>query len=219
MAQAASTAASSIPKAELQLSLEAAHRQLLADPTFQHAHSDAFLKEPKVPAWLEWFGEFVRAFSPVISVLFWIGVALIVGLLVYFIATEILGVELFRSKTGAKATSQTSDWRPDTKEARDLLAAADALASEGRFGEAVHLILLRSIEHIDRFRPFTVRPALTARDIGAMAALPDPARPTFVRIANAVERTLFAGLAIDGAEFGACREAYATFALPDGWRE
>jgi hypothetical protein len=201
-----------------QATLEAAHAKVMADTSIQHAHIDALIKPPKRSAWMEWLADFLQAASPLITILFWVGIALLLGLLAYFILTEIMGIKLFAPKQKPDPIGQAPQWRPQAKEARDLLAAADALASEGRYGEAVRLILLRSIEHIDRFRPMVVRPALTARDIGAMPALPDQARPTFMRIAGAVERTLFAGLSIDQDEFGSCREAYANFALPDGWR-
>ena len=197
--------------------LESAHAGLLADKSIQLDHADALIKDVEVPAWLEWVGEAIRFLSSLISVLFWVGVALLIGLLVYFLVTEVMGVKLFRARPASTLPLTAPDWRPDIKEARDLLAAADRLAADGHYGQAVHLILLRSIEHIDRFRPLTVRPALTARDIGAMSALPEHARPTFTRIAGAVERTLFAGMSIDRNEFSACREAYAAFALPQGW--
>ncbi|OYU77232.1 MAG: hypothetical protein CFE32_06590 [Alphaproteobacteria bacterium PA3] len=102
---------------------------------------------------------------------------------------------------------------------RDLLVAADALAAEGRLGDAVHLILLRSIKDIERFRPTTIRPALTARDIGSKPALPEAAKPIFARISAAVEKASFAGLTIESSEFVSCREAYVRFALPEEWRQ
>jgi hypothetical protein len=219
----AQSAVSATNQVDASLTLEAAHARFLNDTSVQLAHSDRLLKDDKeVAPWLasiiDAIGEFLRAFSPVISFFFWVGLALLIGLLVYFLVTEVMGVQLFKFKPKAAASNDAPDWRPDTQEARDLLAAADKLASEGNFNEAVHLILLRSIEHIDRFRPLAVRPALTAREIGAMPSLPDPARPIFVRIASAVERTLFAGMNIDQNEFRACRQAYADFALPAGWR-
>lgn len=202
--------------------LEVAHAAFVRDASIQHAHAKSLIADKETPDWLEQIlnaiGEVLRALAPVISVLFWAGLGLLVALLIYFLVTEVMGIKIFGSKPKSKVVPVVSDWRPDAKEARDLLAAADKLAADGYFNEAIHLILLRSIEHIDRFRPMVVRPALTAREIGAIAALPDLARPIFVRIAGAVERTLFAGMDIDQSEFSACRQAYADFALPDGWR-
>ncbi len=219
----AQSTVSATNQVDASLTLEAAHERFLKDTTVQLAHSDGLLKDDKAVApWLakliDAIGDILRALSPVISFFFWVGLALLAGLLLYFLITEVMGVQLFKSKPKTTISVEASDWRPDTKEARDLLAAADKLADEGNFNEAVHLILLRSIEHIDRFRPLVVRPALTAREIGAIPVLPESARPIFVRIASSVERTLFAGMNIDQSEFRTCRQAYADFALPDGWR-
>lgn len=218
----AQTIVSGSKQVDIPLTLEAAHARFLKDQSIQFAHSDALGADRQMSPWLknilDTIADLLRALSPVISAFFWVGVALLLAMLVYFLVTEVMGIQLFKSKSKTTVAHDFPDWRPDTKEARDLLAAADKLAAQGNFNEAVHLILLRSIEHIDRFRPLAVRPALTAREIGSMSALPDPARPTFVRIAGAVERTLFAGMNIDQSEFSACRQAYADFALPDGWR-
>jgi hypothetical protein len=67
-------------------------------------------------------------------------------------------------------------WRPDAAVARVLLADADALAAKGRYAEAAHLLLRRSVQDIEGSRPRLVRPALTSRDIAAHPGLPDAAR-------------------------------------------
>jgi hypothetical protein len=199
-------------------SIEAAHAQLLTDKTVQFEHvTNAMIEDKPKPAWLLAIGEFLQAISPLMTYLFWIGLALLLALLAYYLITEVLGIRLFQPKPKRAADEPPPQWQPSEREARNLLAAADALAEEGKFNEAVHLILLRSIEDIDRFRPLVVRPALTTRDIARIDAIPDRARPAFQTIAEAVERTLFAGGHINGDEFGQCRQAYAGFALPSGW--
>jgi hypothetical protein len=76
------------------------------------------------------------------------------------------------------------------------------------------MILLRSIEDIDDRWPRQVAPALTSRDIAALAILPDAARRTFSGIAQVVEHSLFGGRPVDWDQFAACRDAYQAFALP-----
>lgn len=202
--------------------LQTVHAQMLADKSVQHKHIDLIEKIDPPPKWLanliDAIFEILRALSPLITVLFWVGLAALALLLLYFVLSEILDIEIFPRKKAAAPASDEPQWQPSEQVARDLLAAADRLAADGRFNEAVHLILLRSIEDIERFRPRTIRPALTARDIGAMPALPEAAKPIFARISAAVEKALFAGLTIEPAEFSACREAYARFALPEEWR-
>lgn len=217
------TATSASQLAEGGPSLEVAHAQVLRDKSVQFAHIDLVQEEKPLPDWLqtlgEWIAKILDILSPFIAVMFWIGLACLVLLLIYFIVTEVLQIEIFKKPAKTTATVVEPQWRPNSQVARDLLAAADALAAEGRFGDAVHLILLRSIEDIERFRPTTIRPALTARDIGAMPALPEAAKPIFARISAAVEKALFAGLTIESSEFVSCREAYVRFALPEEWRQ
>jgi hypothetical protein len=199
--------------------IEGAHKAVIADQSIQFEHfTNTLIEQKETPVWAKALANFLQSISPFIGYLFWIGIALLVALLLYFIITEVMGIRFFQPKPKADKAAPAPEWQPDEREARNLLAAADALAAQGQFEEAVHLILLRSIEDIDRRRPLAVRPALTARDIAAIDALPERARPAFVRIARAVERTLFAGGQIDGDEFSQCREAYANFALPAGWQ-
>jgi hypothetical protein len=215
MAQSAPSNAVATPEAA---TLADAHGQVLADKTIQFQHAtDTLIEDKPAPEWLKAIGNFLADISPFIGYLFWAGLTLLVALLAYFIITEVMGVRFFQPKAKAEPTPPVPDWQPDVREARNLLAAADALAAQGQYEEAVHLILLRSIEDIDRRRPLTVRPALTTRDISAIEALPNRARPAFTRIATAVERSLFAGGRVDRDEFGQCRDAYAAFALPEGW--
>ena len=95
---------------------------------------------------------------------------------------------------------------------------ADALAEQGRFGEAVHLILFRSIDDLAGRKPGSVRPALTSRDIAAMDAIPAPARSAFGHIADVVERSFFGGRPLGQVDFRDCRTAYERFAFAGGWR-
>jgi hypothetical protein len=207
------------PAASEPSSFEAAHNSVLADKTIQFEHiTNKVIPRKEPPKWLEGLAEFVRDISPFIGYLFWIALAILLLIFAYFIITEVMGIRFFQPKMTQEKEPPAPTWQPNATEARNLLAAADALAAEGQFEEAVHLILLRSIEDIDRFRPLVVRPALTTRDIAAIEALPDRARPAFMRIATAVERSLFGGGRVDRDEFGLCREAYAAFALPTEWR-
>lgn len=110
------------------------------------------------------------------------------------------------------------EWRPDEGGARNLLAEADRLAAEGRYGEAAHLVLGRSLEDIASRRPGLLKPALTARAIAVMAELPAPARTAFGRIAQTVERSLWARQEIDLSSWQNARAAYEEFAFGPHWR-
>lgn len=103
-------------------------------------------------------------------------------------------------------------WAPDATAARALLADADALAAQGRFDEATHLLLLRSLEHIAAARPHALTPASTAREIGAQTFLSPPARATFGHLAGLVEQGRYALRPLAAQDWQTARAAYADFA-------
>jgi len=115
--------------------------------------------------------------------------------------------------------AEAPDWNPDRAAAVALLEDADRLAAAGRYGEATHLLLRRSVHHIAEARPEWLQPASTAREIAVLPLLPERARQAFAAIAVRVERSLFALRELDAADWQAARAAYADFALqrfPEG---
>nr|NUR37869.1 DUF4129 domain-containing protein [Sphingomonas sp.] len=110
------------------------------------------------------------------------------------------------------------EWAPEAAGARSWLEEADALARDGRFAEAIHHLLFRSVEDIANRRPALVRPALTSRELAAAQALPGRARELFAAIARLVERSLFGGRPVNEGDWLKAREAYSDFALPAAWR-
>jgi hypothetical protein len=110
------------------------------------------------------------------------------------------------------------EWTPEERGARSWLQEADALARQGRFAEAIHHLLFRSIDDIASRRPALVRPALTSRELAASVGLPARARDLFAAIARLVERSLFGGRPLDEGDWLEARSAYSDFALPAAWR-
>lgn len=124
----------------------------------------------------------------------------------------------FRRKRDDDGEGDDFDWQPDVSGARNLLAEADRLAEQGRYGEAAHLVLGRSLEDIASRRPGLLKPALTARAIAMMGELPSPASAAFGRIAAVVERSLWARQPIDQSAWQDARSAYEDFAFGAHWR-
>lgn len=142
-------------------------------------------------------------------VLQWLLLALLAGA-VLLVLWRLLSPWLRRPH---KPAPEDIPWTPDRGEALALLEDADRLAAAGRFDEATHLLLRRSVQQIAGTRPDWVHPASTAREIASIAALPEAARGAFAAISLRVERSLFALRSLDAADWQAAREAYATFAL------
>lgn len=196
--------------------LQQAHARLLRDDSFQFDRTG--YQPPKMPQWPKWMGDMLEAIAPFLKWALWIGLALLAASILYLIVREILRLRAPRAKPDKPKTAVEVEWRPDAQTARDLLAGADALAAEGRYAEAAHLLLLRSVEDIGKRQPRALRISLTTREIASLTSLPDAARPAFMKIGAVVERSLFGGGAVLAEDFADCRNAYEAFALPDGWR-
>lgn len=192
----------------------AAHRELLADRAIQFQLQE--YQPPVTPEWLRSFGEFLRAIFPVLEILFWVLLAALVLWILYAIGRRVFGADW--PWRGRAAGEPVLDLQPEQGRARTLLAEADTLAGEGRFAEAVHLLLFRSIDDIDERRPAVVRPALTSRDIAALEEIPAAPRSAFQRLVMAVERNLFAGRSLGADDWRDCRDAYQEFAFAESWR-
>lgn len=173
---------------------------------------------PHTPDWLRWLGQWLEAvFRPIGRMLGmswpvfqYVLIALAV-LLVLFVLWRVFG-ELILSRKPRAEQEATEQWVPDQAEAQALLSDADRLAAEGRFAEATHLLLRRSVQQIRASRPEWLHPASTAREIAVLPALPQQGRHAFGTIAQRVERSRFALRELDGQDWAAARSAYAEFA-------
>jgi hypothetical protein len=179
---------------------------------------------PEPPGWLknfsEWLDGFLRKiFGPLGEWLgvSWpavktIGIALLIlavlAILWFWVLRPLLDARLPR-----RSKETEPEWAPDRAAAIALLEDADRLAVEGRYGEAAHLLLQRSVHHIAEAGPDWLQPASTAREIAVLPMLPERARQAFSAIATRVERSLFALRDLDLADWQAARAAYADFAL------
>ena len=215
-----------------------AYKGMRADPAIQF-NLPPPKPEPKSPAWLEAVGKWLREhiFEPIGNALQWVGgffpdapYARIFLWTVLAVAAVALAWAIYnRVRHGewrlrlprlAPVTDIADDeiWSPDEMPIRLWLEEADALAAQGKYAEAIHHLLFRSIEDIASRRPNLVRPALTSREIAASRAIPSRAGELFASIARLVERSLFGGRAVGEGDWVEARGAYTDFALAKAWR-
>jgi len=186
-----------------------------ADESIQYAPM-AEPKPAKPPEWLErlmhWLGEVLGPAGEWLGrnwpILKWVIAAIGVALLLYLLLRLLAPV--LRWKRRSKPAQE--EWTPDHAEVLALLEDADALAAQGKFDEATHLLLKRSVGQISLARPDWLEPSSTAREIATLPALPERARQAFGIIADRVERSLFALRPLGLADWQAARDAYADFA-------
>lgn len=180
-------------------------------------------EQSEPPGWLQEVLEFLGSlFSPVADVFAFLGRVLgmsgqtVMWLLLAGAAALVVAL-LVRHLPALAAQRKESEaepeWAPDAGEALALLEDADRLAAEGRYDEATHLLLRRSVGQIAAARPGLLEPSSTAREIAALPALPEAARGAFAVIAERVERSLFALRNLSADDWTAARAAYAEFAL------
>jgi hypothetical protein len=196
---------------------------LRGDDNIQFAPVDIPEITPPEPGWFErmmiqLFQFLAEVFAPIGQALgaswFWLQWVLLALAIIFALVllVRLYQPGLFRRKRGA-ITAEEEQWQPDQAASLALLEDADRLAAEGRFDEATHLLLQRSVSHIATARPDWVEPSSTARELAALPALPDAARAAFRVIAERVERSLFALRTLDQTDWEAARAAYAEFAL------
>lgn len=196
------------------------HKALLARDDLQFSFEAESPLPPPPPGWLEGLLETIKWIAPALHVLFWVAVAACAAALLWFIVREVISRAPGKSPgRETRAPTAAPVYRPDEVRSRSLLEVADRLAADGRYDEAVHLLLHRSIEDIEEKLPNTVRRATTAREVTVLAGLPDNARAWLAPLARAVEFSWFGGRPLGADNWATCRQAYAEFALPETWAQ
>lgn len=144
---------------------------------------------------------------PVVKWVLIVGGAILLLILLWKLLSPILDLK------PTSSAKDENDWAPDATEAIALLEDADRLAAMGRYDEATHLLLQRSVSQIAAARPDWVEPSSTARELASLPALPAAAKAAFGTIAARVEASLFALKRLGLEDWQIARSAYAKFAL------
>ena len=196
------------------LTVAEAHARLRTHTDIQFDLPVAAPPKPyQTPEWMRFLGEM----GPLLTTVFWVLVAAGALFLLWALLKPILA-NLRSREAVATDEQEVAKWRPEEKAARALLAEADAMAAAGNYGAAARLLLHRSLEDIQQRRPRALRPALTSREIGRLAAIPDAVRGAFAAMATPVERSLFGGRTLGRGDWEEARAAYGEFALPGSWK-
>lgn len=208
--------------------LAAAHARLLRDHSFQFDFPRYVQPPPpRAPGWLRallrWLADLGghrphRAGAPphLEPWVLWMLFGALVAAALAAVAVQVLRGR-GRAAPVRPADLRDSDLRPVRGRALALLADCDALAAQGRYGEAARLLLQRCLADIEARRPGALRPAWTAREVAGWSALPAPVRADLMPIVVEAERHSFAAAPVAAADWGACRRAYERFAFPQAW--
>jgi hypothetical protein len=136
----------------------------------------------------------------------WLVVAVAIGVLLYAL----------RDLIPVRRRERGGTWRGDGAAPGEIastlpaavLGAADELAAEGRFAEAMHVLLLRSLADIRRGLGEEFADSLTSREILRSTRLPDAGRSSLRDIIDRVERTYFGEYPAAQPDYAGCRASF-----------
>lgn len=170
-------------------------REVLADDRYQ--------TEWPVPASnLDLFPRLPLALSELATLLFWTAIAVVAVLILIWIVQELSG-----RRGAATSGAPFAHGGPDATGA-DALGDHEALAREGRYTEAVHVLLLSAIRHLAARLETPPSPASTSRELSRTLPLDREGRDAFAYLVRQVERSLFGGIELDPDEYGRCRAVH-----------
>jgi len=140
----------------------------------------------------------------------WLMAAIGVGLLIYMFR-DMLPVFGFAARGGwtpeADAAAGAAAKTPET-----VLAAADDLARQGRFVDAMHVLLLQGLADIRRHLDEQFADSLTSREILRSTKLSEQGRGSLRDIISRVEWTYFGEHPAGAADYAACRSSFDALA-------
>lgn len=156
-------------------------------------------------------GDGGSAFGGIAQILLWGLIIVIVVLFIVYVVRQTSGM------TGAEEPVKETDEAGE--DPSRLLAVierprddADQLAHEGRFADAIHILLLRTLHELASQNLVRVTTSMTSREVLARVPLIGDARTALAGLVTAVELTWF-GDDVPGAnDYARCREQFEVFA-------
>jgi hypothetical protein len=141
-----------------------------------------------------------------------IWVAIIVGVIILLYAFRDLIPVLRAGRGGAWGEDETASLTTGPRPPEIVLEAADELAAQGRFVEAMHVLLLQALADIRRRLDEEFADSMTSREILRSRQLSDTLRRPLREVINRVEWTYFGGHPADRDDYLACRSSFSALA-------
>ncbi|HEX4450258.1 MAG TPA: DUF4129 domain-containing protein [Kofleriaceae bacterium] len=147
--------------------------------------------------------------STLLSYILWGGIVFAVALLLFWMATELLK---YGGDEAAIAQGEAAPAAPDLAVIERPLGDAEELAHRGEYREAIHTLLLRTLQELARTASVRVAPAMTSREILGRVPLLADARDALAGLITAVELTHFGDDDASEADYVRCRAQFQVFA-------
>jgi hypothetical protein len=138
--------------------------------------------------------------------LLWVIIAVALGAVLYSFRDMI---PLLRAR-GGESWAESEEIGADIarRDPTVVLAAADELAREGRYAEAMHVLLLRGLADIRARLDEPFADSLTSREILRSTRLPERARDSLRDVVGRVEWTYFGEYPAGQEDYAACRVSF-----------
>jgi hypothetical protein len=145
-----------------------------------------------------------------IRILLWIAVICGAAALAYYIRGILPAGGLARSSAWDDPSEPSALGRPQADAAAQI--AADDLARQGRFVEAMHVLLLQGLDEMRKRLDLRFADSLTSREIMRRANVSPGARAALRDIIDWVERAYFGTHPAVAGDYAACRSSFVAFA-------
>ena len=145
-----------------------------------------------------------------IRIYLWIAVICGAAALAYYVRGILPAGGLARRSDWDDASASSAFGQ--TQDGAQAQATADDLARQGRFVEAIHVLLLQGLDEMRRRLDQRFADSLTSREIMRRAKVSSNARAALRDIVDWVERAYFGGHPAVAEDYAACRKSFAAFA-------
>lgn len=149
--------------------------------------------------------------SAIATALMWVLIVVAIALIALLMIQEFVGYNP-DAEIGDDGAQPVTSKDADAAVVARPLGDAEALAQAGDFAEAIHVLLLRTLEELSRRGGVQLPPSLTSREILGRIPLPGDAQHALADLVTAVEVSHFGGATPGASDYHLCRDRFQLFA-------
>ncbi len=167
---------------------------------------------PEPPSWWSWHFPWHLELPKETADILLVVLLCLAAFLVFLFIAHARGDLLSVWRRRAEAVDVPENGEAAVRPAADVMIAADELARQGRFVEAIHTLLLQGLADIRQRLDEQFADSLTSREILRSARLPDRGRAPLRDLIARVEWTYFGEHPAGAADYAACRASFGELA-------
>lgn len=161
--------------------------------------------QPRAASWLDWLKFDISADTA--RLLLWGAVILGVAVTIWSLRDSL---PAFSRSRRIKASELPSGFSNPSARMEQAQLEADDLAGRGHYGEAMHVLLLKSLAEIRLRLGTSFAVSLTSREILRKVSLPQAGAGALGALVQSVEQTYFGGRPAGREDYLGCRQEFET---------